>query len=65
MENDKKQFYLSPFFGAFLSVGLVAGLAVRNLFESKPTAIAFGLCGGILVGVLFEGYRFYKYQQKG
>ena len=56
MENDSKQFNPSPFFGVFLFAGIIIGLAIRNNFD-----ITYGLLGGAIMGVLFEGYRFYKF----
>lgn len=61
MESDNKSFYPSPFFGVFLFAGILFGLAIRNNFDMKSLAIAYGLLGGIAIGVFFEAYRFYKY----
>ena len=61
MENDSKQFNSSPLFGVFLFAGIIFGLAIRNNFDIKSMAIAYGLLGGAIMGVLFEGYRFYKF----
>lgn len=61
MENDSKQFNPSPFFGVFLFAGIIIGLAIRNNFDIKSLAITYILLGGAIMGVLFEGYRFYKF----